>query len=65
LKDVADMLSSKYGYSIKIKNSKIEDLTYNITIEDESLQEILSDIHFITPQVQYSLNKEIKSVIFK
>jgi ferric-dicitrate binding protein FerR (iron transport regulator) len=65
LKDVAEMLSSKYGYSIEINNSKIEDLTYNITIEDEPLEEILSDIHFITPQVQYSLNKRIKSVIFK
>jgi transmembrane sensor len=65
LKDVAEMLSSKYGYSIEINNNKIEDLTYNITIEDEPLEEILSDIHFITPQVQYSLNKGIKSVIFK
>jgi ferric-dicitrate binding protein FerR (iron transport regulator) len=64
LTTVADMLSSKYGYNIEVKNSKIDDLTYNITIENESLEEILSDIHFITPQVRYSLNKGTKSVIF-
>jgi ferric-dicitrate binding protein FerR (iron transport regulator) len=65
LKDVADLLSSKYGYSIEINNSKIEDLTYSITIKNESLEEILSNIHFITPQVQYSINQENKSVIIK
>lgn len=64
LGNVAQRLSSKYGYNIEIRNSKLENLTYNITIEDESLEEILSDIHFITPQVGYCINERTKSIIF-
>ena len=60
---ISQMLSSKYGYIIDVKKNNFENLTYNITIENEPLDEILSDIHFITPQVQYSINNEKKTVI--
>jgi transmembrane sensor len=62
---IADMLSSKYGYTIDVKNSNFKNLTYNITIENEPLDEILGDIHIITPQVQYSINQEKKTVIIR
>jgi len=65
LETVAEMLSSKYGYTFDITNSKIEKLKYNITIEKEPLDEILSDIHCVTPQVHYSIDYEKKLVIFK
>ena len=65
LETVAEMLSSKYGYTFDITNSKIEKLKYNITIEKEPLDEILSDIHCVTPQVHYSIDHEKKLVIFK
>lgn len=65
LTTISQMLASKYGYIIDVKKSNIETLTYNITIENEPLDEILSDIHFITPQVQYSINQEKKTVIIK
>lgn len=62
---VAEMLSSKYGYTIDINTSKIEKLKYNITIEKEPLDEILSDIHCVTPQVHYYIDHERKWVIIK
>jgi len=65
LEEVAKVLEKKYGYTISIQNNKISKLVYNITIEDESLEEILGNIHFITPQVHYSISKDKKTVIFK
>ena len=65
LTTIAQILSSKYGYTIDVKNINFKNLTYNITIENEPLDEILSDIHFITPQVKYSINPEKKTVIIK
>ena len=62
---VAEMLSSKYGYTIDVNNCKIEKLMYNITIEKEPLDEILSDIHCVTPQVHYYIDHERKWVIIK
>jgi ferric-dicitrate binding protein FerR (iron transport regulator) len=62
---ISQILSSKYGYTIELKNRNIEKLTYNITIEKEPLDEILSDIHIITPQVGYSINQEKKIVTIK
>jgi len=62
---VAEMLSSKYGYTIDVNNCKIEKLMYNITIEKEPLDEILSDIQCVTPQVHYYIDHERKWVIIK
>ena len=62
---VVEKLTQKYGYTFDIRNDNISNLTYNITIENEPLKEILSDIHFITPQVQYFINTERKSVILR
>lgn len=62
---VVEKLTQKYGYTFDVRNDNISNLTYNITIENEPLKEILSDIHFITPQVQYSINTERKSVILR
>ena len=62
---VADMLSGKYGYTIDVNNCKIGNLVYNITIEKEPLDEILSDIHCVTPQVHYYIDHEKKWVIIK
>jgi len=62
---VAEMLSGKYGYTIDVDNCKIEKLLYNITIEKEPLDEILSDIHCVTPQVHYYIDHERKWVILK
>lgn len=65
LQEVAEKLRHKYDYDICIQNSHLDSLKYNIVIDSESLEEILSDIHFITPQVQYYINKKNKSVIFR
>ncbi len=65
LQEVARRLTEKYGYKIVIQNSKINELTYNITIDNEPLEEILTNIHFITPQVSYVLNKKDKTVILR
>lgn len=65
LETVAEMLSGKYGYTVDIDNCKIEKLMYNITIEKEPLDEILSDIHCVTPQVHYYIDHERKWVILK
>jgi CRISPR/Cas system CSM-associated protein Csm2 small subunit len=42
----------------------LDTLKYNIIIDNESLEEILNDIHFITPQVHYQYNRKNKLVIF-
>jgi ferric-dicitrate binding protein FerR (iron transport regulator) len=65
LEDLKQRLEQKYGYVIDIQNQKIGNLTYNITIDKEPLEEILSNIHFITPQVSFSINKNTKTVILK
>ncbi|MDP4276474.1 MAG: FecR family protein [Bacteroidota bacterium] len=63
LQEIADKLEQKYGYTIDIRNKEISQLTYNITIENEPLEEILSDIHYITPQVHFSVQLDRKTVI--
>lgn len=65
LEEVALRLEQKYGYKIKIQDYKINKLTYSITIDKEPLEEILSNIHFITPQVNYSINHDTKTVILR
>ncbi|MBB3186794.1 FecR family protein [Microbacter margulisiae] len=65
LQEVAERLQHKYDYNISVQNNRLDSLKYNITIENESLEEILNDIHFITPQVHYYINKKDKSLIFK
>jgi ferric-dicitrate binding protein FerR (iron transport regulator) len=65
LQEVARRLTEKYGYKIVIQNPKIGELTYNITIDKEPLEEILSNIHFITPQVSYALDEKHKTVVLR
>lgn len=65
LSEIARRLEHKYGYAIYIQNNVIGNLKYNITVENEPLEEILSDIHLITPQVSYSIHKDRKVVILK
>jgi ferric-dicitrate binding protein FerR (iron transport regulator) len=65
LEEVAQKLNEKYGYEVQIQNRNINKLTYNITIDKEPLEEILSNIHFITPQVRYSINNDTKTVVLK
>jgi len=65
LEEVAQRLEQKYGYSIQIQDHRINKLTYSITIDKEPLEEILSNIHFITPQVNYSINNSTKTVILR
>lgn len=63
--NIIAILSSKYGYTINLKNSDFGSSTYNITIDNEPLDEILSDIHFITPGMHYSIDTVNKSVTIK
>jgi ferric-dicitrate binding protein FerR (iron transport regulator) len=63
--NIIAILSSKYGYTINLKNSDFGRSTYNITIDNEPLDEILSDIHFITPEMHYSIDTVNKSVTIK
>lgn len=65
LDEVARRLTEKYGYRIVIENPKLAGLTYNITIDKEPLEEILSNIHFITPQVGYAFDEKHKTIILK
>ena len=65
LEEVVQRLEQKYHYTINIQNLQLNKLSYNITIDKESLEEILSNIHFITPQVHYSINNKDKMVILK
>jgi ferric-dicitrate binding protein FerR (iron transport regulator) len=65
LQEVALRLTEKYGYQIVIQDPEIAKLTYNITIDKEPLEEILSNLHFITPQITYSVDEKHKIVILK
>jgi ferric-dicitrate binding protein FerR (iron transport regulator) len=65
LDEMAHRLEDKYGYRINIASKDIGKYTYNITIENESLEEILSNIHFITPQVNYTIDNSSKTVIIR
>jgi ferric-dicitrate binding protein FerR (iron transport regulator) len=65
LEELVQRLEQKYHYTMNIENQQINKLTYNITIDKEPMEEILSNIHFITPQVHYSINNKDKTVILK
>ena len=65
LEEVVTRLEKKYRYTFEIQNNSISKLTYNITIDNEPLEEILSNIHFITPQVHYFINENKKTVTLK
>jgi len=65
LEEVVRRLEEKYGYTIELRNNHIAHLTYNITIDKEPIEEILGNIHFITPQVKFSIDKKDKKVILR
>lgn len=64
LSGMIDKLRHKYDVNFVIQNSSLDTLKYNIIIDNESLEEILGDIHFITPKVNYQYNKKNKLVVF-
>ena len=65
LQELADILKQRYGYSFEIRTDSINDIVYNIVLEQESLEEILNDVTVMTPQVHYSINHETRTVIFR
>jgi transmembrane sensor len=65
LEDLAESLRQKFGYSIEIQTDSIGWLLYNLTVENETLEEILGDIRLMTPQVHYTVNQKEKTVVLR
>jgi len=64
LSEMVEKIRHKYDVDFVIQQPTLDTLKYNIIIDNESLEEILNDIHFITPQVHYQYNRKNKLVIF-
>lgn len=62
LTELVNILEYKYGYTFRIHTHSIERIVYNIVLEQESLEEILSNINLITPQVHYSIDHTNRTV---
>ena len=63
LQELVDILMQKYGYQFDIQTDSINNLIYNIVLEQESLEEILNDVTIMTPQVHYLIDNETRTVI--
>lgn len=63
LKDLTNKMEREFGFSIEIKNHKVQTYRYKANIEKESLENIMKYISMVTPDVSYKINYEAKKIL--
>lgn len=63
LKDLTNKMEREFGYSIEIKNHKVQTYRYKANIEKESLENIMKYISMVTPDVSYKIDYEAKKIL--